>query len=87
MKKAADRKRATSRAQRAEDEMRAEYDFSNAKPNPYAARFMGDVRIVVLDPDVASSFPDAASVNDALRALVRIARRPPKKPTSKRRTA
>jgi hypothetical protein len=30
---------------------------------------------IVLEPDVAAAFPDSASVNEALRALVNIARR------------
>lgn len=71
----------------AEDDMRSEYDFSNARPNPYADRFKEGVTIVTLDPDVAESFPDAAAVNDALRALIRIASQRAKKSRSKRRTA
>jgi hypothetical protein len=43
--------------------------------------------MVVLDPDVALLFPDAAAVNDALRALGRIAQRSPNRSRSKRRTA
>jgi hypothetical protein len=86
MKKPARKK--TSRARRvAENDIRPEYDFSNARPNPYAARFQGDVTVVVLDADVAEAFPDAAAVNDALRALVKIANRPAKKPKSKRHSA
>jgi hypothetical protein len=30
--------------------------------------------VVILDPDVAEVFPDAASVNEALRALAKIVR-------------
>jgi hypothetical protein len=52
------------------EEMRPEYDFSKAKPNPYARRFETGATVVVLDPDVAQSFPDARSVNTALRDLV-----------------
>ena len=70
-----------------DDDILPEYDFSRARPNPYAARFTTDTVVVVLDPDVAQVFPDARAVNEALRALARIAvRRPPKSP-SKRRTA
>jgi hypothetical protein len=88
MKKPAGKKRAAKRTARvAEDDLRPEYDFSNAKPNPYAARFKGGTTVVVLDPDVAESFPDAAAVNDALRALARIAHKPGKKTSSRRRTA
>jgi hypothetical protein len=31
-------------------------------------------RVVILEPDVAKAFPDSAAVNDALRALLQIAR-------------
>jgi hypothetical protein len=43
--------------------------------------------MVVLDPDVARVFPDASAVNDALRALARIAERKPRRSRSRRRTA
>ena len=69
------------------DEIRPEYDFSNGRPNPYAARFKTGVTVVTLDADVAERFPDAAAVNDALRALAKIADRPAKKLSSRRRTA
>ena len=87
MKKPASKKRAV-RARRVEsDEIRPEYDFSKGRPNPYAARFHAGVTVVTLDADVAETFPDAAAVNEALRALAKIANRPGKKSTSKRRTA
>ena len=63
--------------------MRPEYDFSKAKPNPYAARFTTGATVVVLDPDVAESFPDAQSVNAALRALAGHQPRSPRKPAAK----
>lgn len=86
MKKATSKK--TSRARRvADDEIRPEYDFSRGRPNPYAAQFQAGVTVVTLDPDVAESFPDSAAVNDALRALVRIANRPARRSKPKRRTA
>ncbi len=65
------------------DEMLPEYDFSNARKNPYAARFAKGTNLVLLEPDVAKDFPDSASVNDALRALSAIIRRR----TKARRTA
>jgi hypothetical protein len=40
----------------------------------YAERFAAGTRVVVLEPDVAAAFPDAAAVNAALRALLDIAR-------------
>jgi len=61
------------------DTMRPEYDFSGGVRGKYASRFPKDTIAVVLDPDVAEIFPDAKSVNDALRALGHIIRdRPPK---------
>ena len=70
----------------AEDDIQAEYDFSKGVRNKYASRFGEGVTVVVLDPDVARAFPDAATVNKALRGLAR-ARRPKRKASSKRRTA
>ena len=53
-------------------EMRAEYrfDYSKAKPNPYAARLGKDTVTVVLDPDVASVFRSPESVNSLLRSVI-----------------
>jgi hypothetical protein len=57
-----------------DDEMRAEYDFTNAVRGKYANRFPKDVVMVTLAPDVAAAFPDADSVNEALRVLLKAAR-------------
>ena len=57
------------------DDILPEYDFSKARRNPYAARFREGTTLVLLDPDVAKDFPDAASVNETLRALSAIIRR------------
>ena len=65
--------------------MLPEYDFSKGKQNVYASRFATGVTVVVLDPDVAEAFPDSAAVNEALRGLAEIARRPRRKARSKRR--
>jgi len=56
------------------DTMRPEYDFSHGVRGKYASRFAKDTIMVVLDPDVAEVFPDAKSVNKALRALSHIIR-------------
>ena len=69
----------------AEDDVLPEYDFSGARRNPYASRLANGVVVVTLDPDVARVFPDARSVNDALRAIARIAVRGQER-TAKRRT-
>src|SRR5262249_168462 len=52
-----------------------EYDFSKGVRGKYAKRYTEGTNVVVLAPDVAAVFPDAESVNDALRALVQIIRR------------
>ena len=57
--------------------MRSEYDFSKGVRGKYAQRFQKGTYIVVLAPEVAEMFPDSAAVNDALTALVQIAKRKP----------
>lgn len=54
------------------DGLRPEYDFdySKARPNPYAARLRGLAVTVVLDPDVAAAFPTSQAVNATLRKAV-----------------
>jgi hypothetical protein len=56
------------------DEMRDEYDFRGGVRGKYAARYAAGTNVVLLDPDVAEVFHDAASVNRALRALAGIIR-------------
>ena len=56
------------------DTMRDEYDFSGAVRGKYHSRYRESTNVVVLDPDVAAAFKNAEAVNDALRALLRIAR-------------
>jgi hypothetical protein len=65
-----------------EPEMRDEYDFSGGVRGKYATRFADGSNVVVLDPDVAEVFPDAKSVNEALRALAKIAKEQAKKRAS-----
>jgi len=57
-------------------EMLDEYDFSKGVRGKYAQRYAEGSNIVVLAPDVAEHFPDSDSVNEALRALVRLLTRP-----------
>lgn len=54
------------------DDLRPEYrfDYSRARPNPYAARLKGKAVAVVLDAEVAAAFPTSESVNAALRAVI-----------------
>jgi hypothetical protein len=54
------------------DDMRDEYDFTNAKPNPYWKRYRRGTNVVLLDKDVAAAFPDSESVNTALRGLQQV---------------
>jgi hypothetical protein len=55
--------------------MRPEYDFSGGVRGKYYDRYRSSSNIVVLDPDISAVFPNAASVNDALRMLVTVARK------------
>jgi Ribonuclease toxin, BrnT, of type II toxin-antitoxin system len=66
MKKAAKSKRVP--------DMLDEYDFSSGVRGKYAKRYAEGTNVVLLDRDVAAMFPDSQSVNEALRALVQIAR-------------
>ena len=59
------------------DEMLPEYDFSGGVRGKYYEAYKQAQNIpqntIVLDPDVASVFRDSASVNEALRMLLKIA--------------
>jgi hypothetical protein len=55
--------------------MRPEYDFSGGVRGKYVDRYRKGTNVVLLDPEVAAAFPDSTSVNDALRALLAIAKR------------
>jgi len=57
------------------DEMREEYDFSGGVRGKYVKRFPTDVVMITLAPDVAAAFPDAESVNEALRVLIKAAKK------------
>jgi len=56
-------------------EMLDEYDFSKGIRGKYAKRFAQGSNVVVLSPDLAKIFPNSQAVNDALRALVDLARK------------
>ena len=54
--------------------MRAEYefDYSKAERGRYYKRLIKEgANVVVLDRDVAKAFPDSASVNRALRSVLK----------------
>ena len=55
-------------------QMRAEYDFdySKAVRGKYYKRLLKEgSNVVILDRDVAKAFPDSASVNKALRSVLK----------------
>ena len=59
-----------------DDELRPEYDLASLqvrKLGPGRKSFGGSV--VRLEPDVAEVFPDADSVNESLRFLIRITKK------------
>jgi hypothetical protein len=55
-----------------EDELRPEYDLKSLRVRKLGPgrRSFGDT--IRLEPDVAEAFPDADSVNEALRFLIRV---------------
>ena len=53
--------------------MLAEYDFSHAVRGRYYEEYRRRTNVVLLDPDVADVFPNATTMNDALRLLVAVA--------------
>ena len=69
MKKAEDKK---------DGNMRDEYDLSKLKGHvrgKHHEQFQQGTNLVLLEPDVAEAFPDASSVNEALRMLAKVASR------------
>lgn len=66
-------KRNGTKAKSAKDSMRPEYDFSGGVRGKYVRRYQESSNVVVLDPDIAARFKNARAVNEALRALVKIA--------------
>ncbi len=67
---------------RPDPELLDEYDFSKGVRGKYAKRYAQGSNVVVLAPDVAAAFPDAEAVNEALRALLKIARKGGKRVTA-----
>lgn len=61
-----------------DDEIRPEYDLSQLKGKvrgKYVERYNAGTNLVLLESDVQAAFPDAESVNEALRMLMKIADR------------
>jgi len=66
------------------EDMRPEYDFASMKGGvrgKYVNRFRAGTNLVLLDPRLAEAFPTDAAVNQALRAVLSMAKvvRLPKK--------
>jgi hypothetical protein len=60
-----------------DDDVRPEYefDYSKAVRGKYVKRLLaGGANVIVLEPDIAKSFPNSAAVNDALRSLLELTR-------------
>ena len=62
--------------------MLKEYDFRKGERGRYLKRLGAGRGLVLLSPEVAELFPDSESVNQALRLLVRIAKRQTRKVTA-----
>jgi hypothetical protein len=63
---------------RGADDLRSEYkrsDFGLLVRGKYVERLQASSNVVILDPEVAELFPNAAAVNAALRSLAEIAKR------------
>ena len=50
-----------------DDDMRPEYDLRGGVRGKYYQRYSQGTNVVLLEPDVARSFRDSATVNEALR--------------------
>ena len=60
------------------EEMRKEYkpeDLGKGTRGKFFNRYEKGTNLVLLSPDVAAAFPDDASVNEALRGLMKIAQK------------
>ena len=55
-----------------DDDMLPEYDFRGGVRGKYARDYDRSRNLRVLDPDLLDEFPDSDSVNEALRALLRV---------------
>lgn len=86
MKKTSAKSTKATQDDASDDEMLPEYDWSKAVRNPYAARYAAGSNVVVLEPDVAALFPNATSVNEALRSLAKVMEGRKGKRASRRRT-
>ena len=54
------------------DNMRKEYNFSGGVRGKYARKYAQGTNLIALDPDVAKRYKDSKSVNDILRAIMKV---------------
>lgn len=62
------------KARKYQDEMKPDYshlDFSKGIRGKYYKRYRESAHVVTLEPAVAAVFPDSASVNRALKGLMK----------------
>ncbi len=62
-----------------EQEMLGEYGFRKGVRGKHADRYAKGSNVVVLSPELSALFPDSASVNKTLQALVNLARQSTKR--------
>lgn len=58
-----------------DDDLRPEYDLKTLQVRKVGPGRKGFGDVVRLEPDVVAAFPNAEAVNDALRDLIKIAKR------------
>ncbi len=59
------------------DELRPEYkrsDFGEMVRGKYAERIKDETNVVLLEPEISRAFPNDEAVNNALRALLEVAK-------------
>jgi len=64
-------------SRRSTEDMRSEYDFASMKGcvrGKYVSRYRAGTNLVLLDPTLAEAFPTDAAVNQALRAVLDMAK-------------
>ena len=66
---------------------RPNLDFSKGVRGKYYDRMQAGTNVVVIAPDLLDTFPDAESVNEALRGLKKIATRSARSAPRPRKTA
>ncbi len=65
--------------------MQSECDFSSGVRGKHHEAYKAGTNVVFLEPDLVEAFPDSASVNQALRLLVKLSRSKALQPTSRAR--